>query len=106
MIKEQEEIVASDSSSISASTSISESPTSATSEKTDTFNNAEVKNSNDNSFAQYATMSAFVNLCQCEIYERVCNESLMIKEATTGYVDQESGNFVTYVIEFGVFEFK
>jgi hypothetical protein len=63
--------------------------------------------------SQYsATSGPFVDLCKCEIYEKLSNtekednDLLLIKEATTGYYDpqtgQETGNFVTYVIEFGV----
>lgn len=48
----------------------------------------------------------FVEACHCGIYEKLMKDDLLIKEATTGYLDPEtgleSGNFVTYVIEFGV----
>lgn len=52
--------------------------------------------------AQYTATGAFVGVCKCEIHETLAGEPLLIKEATTGYSDQENGNFVTYVIEFGV----
>lgn len=58
--------------------------------------------------SQYTTAGPFVDLCKCEIYENLLekNVELVIKEATTGYYDpqtgQETGNFVTYAIEFGV----
>ena len=47
-----------------------------------------------------------IEACRCKIYEKLLKEDIVIKEATTGYLEpstgQESGNFVTYVIEFGV----
>lgn len=58
--------------------------------------------------SQYTTSGPFVDLCKCEIHEKLLKKDneLVIKEATTGYFDpqtgQETGNFVTYVIEFGV----
>lgn len=57
--------------------------------------------------SQYSGTGQFVDLCKCEIYEKLLDsDELVIKEATTGYYDpitgQETGNFVTYVIEFGV----
>lgn len=59
--------------------------------------------------SQYTPASSgpFVEICKCPIYERLkMEEELRIKEATTGYLDaqtgQEIGNFVTYVIEIGV----
>lgn len=58
--------------------------------------------------SQYTTSGPFFDLCKCEIYEKLLknDNDLVIKEATTGYFDrqtgEETGNFVTYVIEFGV----
>lgn len=58
--------------------------------------------------SQYTTPGPFVEVCKCDIYEKLLKggDELVIKEATTGYFDpktgQETGNFVTYVIEFGV----
>lgn len=43
--------------------------------------------------------------CNCEILKALQQNRLIIKEATTGYTTsdgQDTGNFVTYVIEFGV----
>ena len=52
------------------------------------------------------TRGPFIEACRCKIYEKLLKEDIVIKEATTGYLEpstgQESGNFVTYVIEFGV----
>lgn len=57
------------------------------------------------------TSTGFVDICNCLIYEKLrcdetCASSLVINEATTGYLDvatgQSTGSFVTYVIEFGV----
>ena len=55
-------------------------------------------------------ISSFVDPCKCEVYEKLELElekvGMVIKEATTGYFEpstlQDTGNFVTYVIEFGV----
>lgn len=59
-------------------------------------------NNNSAPLTQHSNPSS----CHCEVYEKLMKESLVIKEATTGYLDpitgQESGNFVTYVIELGV----
>lgn len=61
--------------------------------------------------SQYRTAGPFVDLCKCEIYENLLKKEveIVVKEATTGYYDpqtgQETGNFVTYVIEFGVKKF-
>lgn len=44
--------------------------------------------------------------CHCELSDKLEEKDpLVIKEATTGYTEngqESSGNFVTYVIEFGV----
>lgn len=46
--------------------------------------------------------------CHCDLAGKLETVQLVVKEATTGYTEnsQESGNFVTYVIEFGVQEQK
>ena len=69
-------------------------------------NSPETKSQHD--ISQYTTSGPFVDLCKCEMHEKLLKQDneLVIKEATTGYFDpqtgQEMGNFVTYVIEFGV----
>ena len=73
-------------------------------------NSPETKSQHDiqQLISQYTTSGPFVEMCKCEMHEKLLkkDKELVIKEATTGYFDpqtgQEMGNFVTYVIEFGV----
>lgn len=61
-----------------------------------------------NAFSTSTPISSFVDPCKCEVYEKLELEKdgVVIKEATTGYFEpstlQDTGNFVTYVIELGV----
>ena len=50
--------------------------------------------------------SYFQPRCECEMSAILKKDAVVIKEATTGYLDpatqQSVGNFITYVIEVGV----
>ncbi len=55
---------------------------------------------------QAEKFSYFQPPCECKMSEKLRQDEVKIKEATTGYLDpvsqQSVGSFITYVIEVGV----
>ena len=60
----------------------------------------------DSPVLQTEKFSYFLPACECEMNGKLEEDMVIIKEATTGYLDpvsqQAVGNFITYVIEVGV----